>query len=190
MYRNTPRRGTGRTPSEMMFGRQARTIFDQLKPDVHRRLDQETLKQKANFDKHRVKDKFFQVKDPVWINNQLSRGSTAGNILKQSGPYSYLVEVNGSVKRKHADQIRHRYMEPDEVETHTRDPDIEHTSNKPSDEMCHTLRDITLESTPVNPTPVKTPEPPTTELTPVKPKEVSEKRYPSRSRQMPIRYRQ
>ena len=117
-YRNTPQRSTRRTPAELMFGRHTRTIFDQLKPDIHRNIDNELLKQKKNFDKN-VKEKSFDVRDKVWVNDPLSKGSSAGNIVKQTAPYSYIVDIAGQHKRKHADQMRHRYLPANDVGTST-----------------------------------------------------------------------
>nr|XP_022904274.1 uncharacterized protein K02A2.6-like [Onthophagus taurus] len=188
-YRNTPQRGTGRTPSDLIFGRPARIIFDQLKPDVGRKLDNESLKQKMYYDKQHVREKFFELNDPVWINNPLTKGSTPGNILKQSGPYSYLVDVNGIPKRKHADQMRHRYTTEPETSSSNEIVAHDNTIDKVPTEIKYESRievspnEVTTElcSTPVNtqsPTPTKS-----QGSTPIS------RRNPPRNRQIPVRFR-
>jgi hypothetical protein len=104
-YRNTVQRSTGRAPSDIIFGRPLRTIFDQLKPDIFRNMDTAQQKQKAAYDKG-AKEKYFVENQPVWVNNPTEKGSLPGEVMKQTGPYSYIVNVNGQQKRKHADQLR------------------------------------------------------------------------------------
>lgn len=109
-YRNTVRRSTGRTPSMLMFGRPLRSVLDQLKPDVVRNIDTEKLKQKIIYDTSSV-EKCFNERDQVWVKSPLSKKSEKGQIVKINGSYSYLVKINGTIHRKHADQLRYRYSQ-------------------------------------------------------------------------------
>ena len=44
----------------------------------------------------------------MWVNNPTEQGSRPGKIISQSGPYSYIVNVDGINRRKHADPLRPR----------------------------------------------------------------------------------
>ncbi|KAK5644101.1 hypothetical protein RI129_007946 [Pyrocoelia pectoralis] len=92
-YRNCCQRSTGRSPGEVLFGKPLRSIFDQLKPDIHRKMDKEKIIQMIDFDKH-ARDRSFTNEQPVWVNNPLSKGSTPGQVSKRTGPHSYIVNVN------------------------------------------------------------------------------------------------
>nr|XP_023029635.1 uncharacterized protein LOC111517662 [Leptinotarsa decemlineata] len=52
----------------------------------------------------------------VWVNNPLDEGSTPGTVMDQTGPYSYIVEVNRTPKRKHGDQLRPLLNQRNQVE--------------------------------------------------------------------------
>lgn len=105
-YRNTPRRSTERSPFEMMFGRRMRSTFDLLKPDVKENMEKAQLRQQLqNYSKPPV---HFQPGDSVWVNKPLEKGSEPGMVSARTGLYSYLVNIHGQIKRKHADQMRSR----------------------------------------------------------------------------------
>ncbi|KAG5864097.1 hypothetical protein JTB14_016254 [Gonioctena quinquepunctata] len=52
----------------------------------------------------------FMEGEGVWVNNPLSKGSLLGKIVKRTGPLSYLVEIDGILRRKHCDQMRKRKL--------------------------------------------------------------------------------
>lgn len=107
-YRNTVRRSTNRTPSELMFGRRLRSYFDLLKPDVMKNIEHEQIIQKRNHDKSALSNVVFMEGDHVWVNNPIGRGSVPGNIIRQTGPLSYIVDIDGIQRRKHSDHLRKR----------------------------------------------------------------------------------
>ncbi|KAK9696503.1 hypothetical protein QE152_g31873 [Popillia japonica] len=71
-------------------------------------MELEQWKQKIRYDSGKVADKVFTEGEDVWVNNPVDRGSLPGKIVEQTGPYSYIVEIDGERKRKHADQMRKR----------------------------------------------------------------------------------
>ncbi|KAG5867795.1 hypothetical protein JTB14_034251 [Gonioctena quinquepunctata] len=109
-YRNTVRRSTKRTPSQLMFGRHLRSRFDLLKPDVMKNIEYEQFVQKQHHDSTAAPDQNFIEGEEVWVNNPLSKGSLPGKIVKRTGPLSYLVEIDGILRRKHCDQMRKRKL--------------------------------------------------------------------------------
>lgn len=112
-YRNNVQRSTKRSPSSLIYGRQLRSVFDQIKPDVARNMDVESVKMKNYYDTNvAVTEKVFGGGDNVWVKNPLDKFCSKGVILKQNGPYSYEVSVGGVIRRKHADQLRKRCLDP------------------------------------------------------------------------------
>ena len=61
-YRITPHSTTGIAPAELMFGRQLRTRFDLLQPDVASKVSKKQEQQKRIFDTH-TKDRNFSLGD-------------------------------------------------------------------------------------------------------------------------------
>ncbi|KAG5878030.1 hypothetical protein JTB14_014209 [Gonioctena quinquepunctata] len=109
-YRNTVRRSTKRTPSQLMFGRHLRSRFDLLKPDVTKNIEYEQFVQKQHHDSTAAPDQNFIEGEEVWVNNSSSKGSLPGKIVERTGPLSYLVEIDGILRRKHCDQMRKRKL--------------------------------------------------------------------------------
>lgn len=105
--RTSTKRSTGKTPSQMMFGRNIRTKIDLLRPDVNSKMEMEQLKQREN--KKHGPEKDFSEGEEVWVQNNLGKGYKKGRIRKKNGPYSYEVDVDGLKKKKHADQLRKRH---------------------------------------------------------------------------------
>ena len=67
-YRTTAQSTTGRTPAELLFGRNLRTRFDLLKPDVTVRVENQQMKQKARHDE-RAEERCFQAGEHVFVKN-------------------------------------------------------------------------------------------------------------------------
>ncbi|KAG5888155.1 hypothetical protein JTB14_035137 [Gonioctena quinquepunctata] len=107
--KNTVRRSTKKTPSQLMFGRHLRSRFALLKPDVMKNIEYEHV-QKQHHDFIAAPDQNFIEKEEVWVNNSLSKGSLPGKIVNCTGPLSYLVEIDGILRRKHCDQMRKRKL--------------------------------------------------------------------------------
>jgi transposase InsO family protein len=106
-YRNSPQKSTGRPPAEMMFGRRLRTQLDLLKPDVRAKMEAANFRQQRDHDTS-AQSRSFAEGDPVWVMNTSGTGHQQGEVLRRTGPLSYLVLLNGLRVRKHADQLRFR----------------------------------------------------------------------------------
>ena len=108
MYRLTPHSTTGRSPAELMLGRQPRSRLDLLKPNITQKVEQKQFSQKLTHDKSSV-TRDFQEGEEVYARNFSTQGSRwlAGHITKLTGPVSVEVQLeDGSMVRRHFDQIR------------------------------------------------------------------------------------
>ena len=109
-YRNTPHKSTGRSPAELLMGHRLRSKLDLLKPDANSSSDKASVMQKLYHDT-KAQPRWFFEDEAVWVQKPLQQGYEAGIIKKRFSDYSYLVDVNGVVRRKHADQLRVRHKE-------------------------------------------------------------------------------
>ena len=85
------------------MGRNLKSCFDLLKPNLTTRVEQKQQQQKHNHDTHAVPQK-FQEGEEVYIRD-FRPGHTwlPGKIIKCSGPVSFKVQFNN-------DQIGHRHQ--------------------------------------------------------------------------------
>ena len=111
-YRDTPHKSTGRSPAELLLGPRIRTKLDLLKPDINHYMDKALTQQKVYHDT-RAKFSSFSIGDLVWVGRPEGKGYESGCIMRKTGPLSYIVNVNGIERRKHADQLRKRMAESD-----------------------------------------------------------------------------
>ncbi|XP_058858757.1 uncharacterized protein K02A2.6-like [Acipenser ruthenus] len=121
-YRVTPQATTGKSPAELLMGRKLRTHLDLLYPDERARVEQKQAQQKANHDIH-ARQRFFKVGDSVFARN-FGTGPQwlSGTISKQTGPVSYVVQLqDGRACRRHVDHVRRGF--PKEPETDMPQPD-------------------------------------------------------------------
>ncbi|KOB68760.1 Gag-pol polyprotein [Operophtera brumata] len=103
-YRSTPHSLTGKTPSQLLLGRNIRTHYDVIRPNIEDRVRerQNIMRQQCN---NKVRN--FEVGDEVQF-KQFRNNKTfweKGVIVKRSGPVSYQVRHNNKVFRKHVDHI-------------------------------------------------------------------------------------
>ena len=105
MYILTPHSTTGRSPAELMLGRQPRSRFDLLKPNITQTVEQKQFSQKLIHDKSSV-TRDFQEGEEVHAKNFSSQGPywLMGHITKFMGPVSVL--EGGSLVKRYFDQIR------------------------------------------------------------------------------------
>ncbi|CAB0004307.1 unnamed protein product [Nesidiocoris tenuis] len=104
-YRNAIHSTTGRSPASMLLGRQIRTRLDLLRPDVTANI--ESAQHRQSRIQHRpVRD--FEEGERVWVKTDRDKEPVAGQISERRGLLSYLVEINGKIERRHADQLRKR----------------------------------------------------------------------------------
>ena len=106
-YRITPHSTTGVSPGQLMMGRNLKSRFDLLKPNLVTRVEQKQQQQKQNHDAHAVSHQ-FQVEEEVYFKD-FRPGHTwlQGKIVKCSGPVSYRIKLNnGQLVRRHQDHLR------------------------------------------------------------------------------------
>ena len=72
-YRLTPHSTTGRSPAELMLGRQPRSRLDLLKPNITQKVEQKQLNQKLTHDKSSV-TRVFQEGEEVYSRNFSAQG--------------------------------------------------------------------------------------------------------------------
>ncbi|XP_043213609.1 uncharacterized protein K02A2.6-like [Amphibalanus amphitrite] len=103
-HRSTPVAATGKTPAEMLYGRNIRTRLDLLRPDdrTTARGAQEKMIEDAG-GRHRL----FQEGQEVWARSYSGPKWKRGKILAKTGPVSYEVDVGAAVWSRHADQLIH-----------------------------------------------------------------------------------
>ncbi|XP_043202462.1 uncharacterized protein K02A2.6-like [Amphibalanus amphitrite] len=104
-YRVAPHATTGRSPAEMMLGRNVRTNLDLLKPDVDVRQREEKLRQwQAGRPGH---NRQFSIGDHVWTRAYGGPSKwRRGVITARTGPLSFEVDVGSAIWSRHADQLR------------------------------------------------------------------------------------
>ena len=103
-YRVAPHGTTGRSPAELMLGRQPRTRLDLLQPDLLRRVKDA---QQNDADRHPGVDRSLQVDDGVWARCFTGRDKwRLGRIRAATGPRSFEVDMgDGVIWSRHADQL-------------------------------------------------------------------------------------
>ena len=159
-YRNTPHKSTGRSPAELLMGHRLRSKLDLLKPDANSSSDKSSVMQKLYHD-NKAQPRWFFQDEAVWVQKPSQQGYVAGIIKKRYSDYSYLVDINGVIRRKHADQLRVRHKEQpdepaDEPVIEERDTLMHYTHFNHSDcSDTHPQRDIV--KNPDSPSPVMVP---------------------------------
>jgi transposase InsO family protein len=106
-YRSTPHSTKGDTPSKLFLGREIRSRFDLLLPDVGHQVRSKQAVEKVHHDAT-AKTHMFDIGAAVTVKD--AREPTKwkrGIVLQQLGPVSYLVRLEtGQVRRKHVDHVR------------------------------------------------------------------------------------
>jgi transposase InsO family protein len=106
-YRTTPHQTTGKSPAEMLYGRQLRCKLSILKPNVTDNIDEALVRQKKNHDLH-TRWREFSPGEPVWVKHKGDK-FREGVVLRRTGPVSYIIEEEGKECRRHADHLRKRH---------------------------------------------------------------------------------
>ncbi|XP_054259367.1 uncharacterized protein K02A2.6-like [Macrosteles quadrilineatus] len=124
-YRNTPNTVTGLTPAEMFLSWKPRTQLVMLKPNLQSSIDQKHREQKDAADRLRGRSRFFSEGQAVYVktvrNEKISW--VPGKIILKRSPVTYLVSVIGGKPRFcHADHLRARYAEEEEIFVSPKDP--------------------------------------------------------------------
>jgi len=105
-YRNIQHATTGQSPAYLMYGRNLRTQFDTLRPNVMKTVGE---KQKAQINTRRGKGQnSVSENDEVMIENHRSIGDkrVPGKIVKQTSPSTFIVRDElDNVQKRHVDQL-------------------------------------------------------------------------------------
>nr|XP_046478620.1 uncharacterized protein K02A2.6-like [Neodiprion pinetum] len=105
-YRSTQHCTTGETPAKLMLGRQIRTKFDLMRPDVKKHQEQAVHRQERNARGGRTTQ--FSRGERVWAKN-FSRNEppwTEATTEQRLGPVTYTVKLDsGGVVKRHVDQL-------------------------------------------------------------------------------------
>lgn len=140
-YRNTPHATTGRSPAELFMGRRLRTPLDLLKPDVSVNVETKLQKQKMYHDRN-TRYRAFSENEDVWV--QMPSGQNKdGRIIKRTGEYSYIVDIAGTQRRKHADQLRLNKNQSESLEfSHTASEEQSREERQPATPPVEKLEQI------------------------------------------------
>lgn len=108
---STPHSATGKTPAELLMGRQITTALNRLHPDLDADINarsEEAYRNQPSAEKLRS----FNPGDEVYARNYASGPAwVPGNIEAGTGPKSYIVQTNqGQFWRRHIDQLRARTL--------------------------------------------------------------------------------
>ena len=108
-YRITPHSTTGLSPAELVFGRNLRSRFDHVQPDVSARVEKQQHHQKEVHDNH-ARSRSFKVDKLVFARN-FRPGSPwlSGQVVNILGLVSFEVKLTeGQIVRHHQDHLRKR----------------------------------------------------------------------------------
>lgn len=102
-YRKAPNMTTMTSPSMLFLKREIRTRLDLIVPDLKSRVEQQIRK-----DQYEFKDRNFEIGEKVAIRDYRSSNSRwkIGTVINKDGVLHYTVDVNGTLFRRHVDQIR------------------------------------------------------------------------------------
>ena len=124
-YRLTPNATTGVAPAELLLTRRPRSHLDCVFPQLKNRVQQQQQRQKA---KH-TKPCYFAQGNLVFIRN-FHRGTTKptwlpGTVIEQDGGPNYKIKLSDNqIVRRHADHIRNRVSDCEDVTLHEEDDDL------------------------------------------------------------------
>ncbi|KAL5497149.1 hypothetical protein EMCRGX_G013571 [Ephydatia muelleri] len=189
-YRITPQTTTGVSPAELLYGRRLRSRLDALHPNLAERVERRQQGQKAAHDTNAV-ERSFQEQESVYV--KYARGGrwkwVPGKITKCKGPLSFdVVLENGTVCRRHQDQLRKRAGEADDTwmgdrlstDVAAEDPEL---NNGAQDEQEEDANNSVVGDEPEIDEEIDQEARP-----PVIVQQAPDRRYPSRNRRQPERY--
>ena len=92
-YRTTPHPEAGKTPAELIFGRQVRTRLDLLYPSEKKTSERR------------------KIGEPIWMRNYSGKGKwIPGVMISKLGPLSYTIDAGGQENTRHIDQLKERVI--------------------------------------------------------------------------------
>lgn len=105
-YRSTQHCTTGETPAKLMLGRQIRTKFDLMRPNLDKQQEKAAQRQIRN--KKGGRTASFKNGEEVWAKNFSRNGPawTGATIYQKLGPVTYTVKLrHGEMVKRHVDQL-------------------------------------------------------------------------------------
>ena len=99
---------TGQSPAELFLGRQIRSCFTLLKPNLNRAVEKQQLKKKERRDDGRVKLRELKLNEVVLVRNW-RRGVERWiprRITQVKGPRTYLVRCDDQIRFVHVDHLK------------------------------------------------------------------------------------
>ena len=127
-YRLTPNTTTGVAPAELLLTRRPRSHLDFVVPQLKNRVQQQQQKQKAQHDRH-SQSRLFTQGDLVFI-REFHRGAAKptwipGTVLQQDGGPNYKIKLSDNqIVRRHADHIRARESDSEDITLHEEVDDV------------------------------------------------------------------
>ncbi|XP_059047186.1 uncharacterized protein K02A2.6-like [Achroia grisella] len=106
-YRITPRIDTGKSPAEILLGRQLRCLLDNIKPNPRMSLRFKQFQANIEHDK----EIYFNPGETVFVRSRDNKSWKPATVARRTHRYSYLINTPIGVKKYHADQIRKRVIE-------------------------------------------------------------------------------
>jgi hypothetical protein len=120
-YNTTNHATTGRTPCELLMGRQLRTLFTLMKPSLQEDVDKS--QDRSYVDGSSSKSREFKVGESVKVRNMIGRDKWLfGTVVRRIGPLKYLVRVGSRVRYCHLDHL---------ISTGTQNDDYDYDLNHP-----------------------------------------------------------
>jgi len=99
-YRTTPHPVTGKTPAELIFGREIRTRLDLLHHSQKKNFQESQKRQ----EKGKKQTRELKVGDPVWMRNYCGTEKwIPGVVMSKSGPSIYIILAVLQEHRRHID---------------------------------------------------------------------------------------
>lgn len=108
-YRITPHSTTGTAPAELLLGRQPRSRFDLIRPNLAQHVRSHQEQQKLHRGRS-AKPRTFSIGDPVYVCDLPSKDDwLLGTVIRTTGPLSFEIELaDGRTVRRHCDHLRLR----------------------------------------------------------------------------------
>jgi len=104
VYRTTPHATTGEAPSVLLMGRRLRTRYDLMVPSVTAHVQRKQLTMQAKMESRGSRQ--FAVNDSVLVRNFCGMNKwEPGVVIEKLGNRYYMILVNGTVVKRHVDQI-------------------------------------------------------------------------------------